>query len=53
MFPLPDEMLRELKSTVSMWMINQAICCRRESIQEKPEDSLASLKSAVLHQTVR
>ncbi|KAG6591007.1 uncharacterized protein IUM83_11220 [Phytophthora cinnamomi] len=53
MFPLPEEMLRELEGTITEWMKTPNICCRRESILDKPEDSLARLKNVVLHQTVR
>ncbi|EGZ29550.1 hypothetical protein PHYSODRAFT_537819 [Phytophthora sojae] len=53
MFPLPKEMLLELKSTISKWMQKSHICCRRELIQDETEDSLARLKYVVLHQAVR
>ena len=53
LFPLPVEMLRELKSTITKWKENQAIIHRLESVNNSPEDSLARLKSAVLRQVTR
>ncbi|GMF59493.1 unnamed protein product [Phytophthora fragariaefolia] len=50
MFPLPEEMLRELESTILEWMKIPTVCCRRG---HKPEDTLAHVKSVVLDLIVR
>jgi hypothetical protein len=52
-FPLPEEMLQELRSTVVGWKHNPVICFRREPGGSNAEDSLARLKLAVLRQATR
>ncbi|CAI5707104.1 unnamed protein product [Peronospora farinosa] len=53
LFPLPDEMLQELKNTITKWKENQSLIHRLESVHNNPEDSLTRLKSAVLRQVMR
>lgn len=50
LFPLPDEMLQELKNTSAEWKHDSSICRQRGSTQVNAEDSLALLKSVVLQQ---
>ncbi|KAF4030429.1 hypothetical protein GN244_ATG17791 [Phytophthora infestans] len=50
LFPLPDEMLQELKNTSAEWKHDSSICRQRGSTQVNAEDSLALLKREVLQQ---
>ncbi|KAG3242203.1 hypothetical protein PI124_g12968 [Phytophthora idaei] len=50
LFPLPEEMLQELKITIAEWRHNSSIYHQREPTESNPEEALAHMKSAVLHE---
>ncbi|KAF1794324.1 hypothetical protein GQ600_13962 [Phytophthora cactorum] len=53
LFPLPEEMLQELKTTIAEWRHNSSIYHQREPTESNPEEALAHMKSAVLQQVTR
>lgn len=53
LFPLPEEMLLELKTTIAEWGRNLSICWQRQSIEGKNEETLVGLKKAVLEHILR
>ncbi|KAG7379077.1 Nucleolar MIF4G domain-containing protein 1 [Phytophthora pseudosyringae] len=52
-FPLPEEMLQELKNTLAEWRGNPSICYQRESAGSNAVESLAHMKRTVLQQVTR